>query len=185
MANSLYSQPLTGKFLVGGSSGFDLSFFKEKEKIDGVTRDGSSFTSVEFSPMAGYFFTDQLVGGIELPLSLSSVKFDDDDKHTISSLAFAPFARYYFGSGALVPFVQAEIGIGASKDKWNPVGAASNTTRSNLLIWELGGGASMFLKDNVSIDFGLGYGSVSSKEEDEDRITNSGIGLSLGISVIL
>ena len=93
-----------GNFMVGGNASFQTSKGEDAP-------DDSRITTVEFNPNIGYFFIDNLAGGLRL--SLSSYKEKEDDEGFTSLLA-APFVRYYFLPAAqkVNLFADASFGVG-------------------------------------------------------------------------
>lgn len=151
-----------GRFLAGGSLG--LSFQNYKSQFDGNTTDETKSTSFSLSPRAGYFLTDAIAAGAGLNLSLSSSKYDDDDKYNGTSIFFTPFVRYYLPQGL---FGQFEIGIGSSKDKWTYVNDDDEVYKYKSFFWSLGVGYAYFLNDNVAIEPMVSYNSRTYTDRDE------------------
>lgn len=180
IANSVDAQ-IKGNLIVGGGSSLTMSFMKAKIDFNGESQDAGKSLSMNFAPIVGYLFTNNLAAGIELPLSLESYTGEDDDKETITSIAIAPFVRYYFGTSNVKPFLHGGIGIGSVKSKSE--GEGSVTATAGLTVWQLGGGCAMFVNENISVDLGLSYGSAS-KNLDEDSFDykqiSSGLGADIG-----
>src|SRR5688572_18221457 len=84
-AQGLFAQINQGQWLVGGSAGFESGKYGDSDE--------SKYTSVHFNPNAGYFFINNLAGGLRL--NLTSLKYKEDDDAS-SSFSLAPFVRYYF-----------------------------------------------------------------------------------------
>jgi len=72
--------------------------------------------SINFSPKMGYFLSDNLVVGFDLPFwYLKKIYGDSEIAQTL--FAAGPFARYYFGKGRVFPFAVAEAIFGQVKTK--------------------------------------------------------------------
>jgi hypothetical protein len=177
----LQGQVGKGKLLLSGSSDFSLTVVSSKVVYDGDSDEGDNETSLNFSPQIGYFLTDGLAVGVQIPISVSS-SGSGSDKYSTSTLAFAPFVRNYFGKTNLRPFVQGSAGIGSAGFKFG-----SDDESASLFLWEVGGGVAMFIKENISIDFVVGYVSSTMKFKDEDdfKVVSNGVGFSIGFGIIL
>ncbi len=134
------AQTEEGGWLAGASS--NLSF--SSTSIDGVDDNRSSFN---LSTRGGYFFIDNLVGG--LTLGLSSSKQGD---FKTSSTTIGPFARYYvngtFYVGAGYTAVSGETESGST--------TVSDFSGGNLL---LEAGYPIWIVDSVAVEPGISYTS--------------------------
>jgi outer membrane autotransporter protein len=171
-----------GRVLAGGSIGF--SFQNYKSVFDGTTTDETKTTSFSLSPRAGYFITDAIAVGAGLNLSLSSSKYDDDDKYNGSSIFFSPFVRYYLPQRL---FGQFEIGIGSSKDKWTYVNDDDEEYKYKSFFWSLGVGYAYFLNDNVSVEPMVSYNAATYTDRDntDDKDKYGNIMLQIGFNIYL
>jgi hypothetical protein len=180
----LEGQPGKGKLLIGGSSNFSLAMMNDKIFFGDESSDGGKNTILMFSPQAGYFVTDGLVAGFQIPVNLTSHSYNSS-KLTRTSFSFAPLARYYFGESAFRPFLEASAGLGFLKYKVD-----SDSQSGNLFLWEIDAGMAMFIRDNIAVDLEFGYGSTTTRQKDTgtfdpDKEITSGFGLSIGFSFIL
>jgi len=182
-----FAQTESGKIMVSGESSFSFGSMSDKYKDDNGDADGDKTLSIDFAPQAGYFVMDGLAVGVALPISFSSQKSPNDDKTKITTLAIAPFARYYFGSSNIKPYLQAAVGFGSVKYTDEPSGGTSTDTKMSLFLYDIGAGAGIFLNDKVSLDLGLSYSSYSMKAKDNNptnaKTITSGIGLKVGFSI--
>ena len=185
-----FAQTEAGRVLVAGESSLNFSFMKDKVKDDDNERDGPKHFNLEFTPQAGYFVIDNLAVGVALPIQFSTLTVETDEgdyKEKESLLAFAPFARYYFGASNIKPFLQGAVGFGSSNQKTEPVQGETVENKSSVFLWDITGGIGIFLNDNVSLDIGASYASVSLKpkenNENNARMISSGLGLSLGFTI--
>lgn len=170
-----------GNLLVGGGSALNMSFMSDKIDFDGDLQDGGKTSNISFTPIIGYLFTNNLAAGIELPFAIQSYKDENDDKESITTMAIAPFVRYYFGASNVKPFLHGGIGIGNTKYKTDENGSESETV--GLSVWQVGGGVAMFVNENISVDLGLSYGSSTQKFDEgafDYKETSSGIGADIG-----
>jgi opacity protein-like surface antigen len=180
----LEGQPGKGKLLLGGSSSLSLTIMSDKFVFGEESNDGGKETEITFSPQAGYFLTDGLITGFLIPFNMNSYSYND---HTLTrtSVAFAPFARHYFGKSVFRPFLQGSAGLGYLKSK-DDSGSESGT----MFLWEVDGGMSIFIRNNIALDIEFGYSSSTLKVKDSDTFypdkeINHGLGLSVGFSFIL
>lgn len=186
---SLSAQTGAGKLLIGGSSSFGFNAATVKYKSDLGDGTLGKETQVNLAPQAGFFVMDGLAVGLELNVDLSSSKEDDsDNKYNSTTLVAAPFVRYYYGTNKIKPFAEGSIGFGTIIEK-DKNGDVSTTFKTGVFGFGFAIGAAMFLNDNVSVDLGIGYNSLSTKDKednpDNDKIISSGVGFQVGFSVIL
>ena len=130
-------------------------------------------TQIGFTPSAGLFIVDNLAIGGAVGVNYS--KFGDV-KNT--SFNIGPFVRYCFTteSQAVRPILQSNFNFLTSKQK---VGSVSSTnTGINFFV---GGGAAMFISDNVSIDVLAGY----DRTKIENEIGRGGFAFNIGFQVYL
>lgn len=181
------AQTEKGNFLLGGESKLDLTFLNTKYKSDDVSENGPKTTNLEFSPMGGFFVADGFAVGLEIPISYTMEK--DEEKTSTTSIAFAPFVRYYFGSSHIKPYLHGAVGLGSLKAKLDPGSSASREISYGMFLYQIGGGLGIFLNEKVSLDVGLAYASVSLKPKENNntnyRSISSGIGIGIGIVVVL
>jgi outer membrane protein len=183
-----FGQTEKGRVLLGGSSKLDFTTTSSKIKMDGNNADEGKSTKFEFSPQIGYFLSNGFAMGVELPI-ISSTQTDDDDKYTSTSLAFAPFARYYFGAGNVKPYLHGSVGFGSVNVKYKPSMGTSSETSGSLFIYQMGGGIGVFLNERLSLDFGIGYSSATMKPKEDNNVNyrsvTSGIGVEIGFIILL
>lgn len=159
----VFAQINRGQFLVGGNAGFESGKFGDV--------DASKYTSFELSPDAGYFFIDNLAGGLRL--NLESTKFKDAEDAT-SSVLIAPFVRYYFLPVAqkVNIFADASYGFGSMKD-----GQSESFNQYSFMA-----GPAIFLTPNTALEFALQFRSAGGDAfGGEDRQNNFGINVGFQI----
>jgi hypothetical protein len=186
---SLHGQTEKGNVMLGGETKLTFTSLNSKWKTDDDNGDDGKMTNLEFSPQIGFFVADGLALGVDIPIMYSSEKNEDDDKFISTSLAFAPFIRYYFGTSNIKPYIHGEAGIGNMKMKYVPASGSSDDASAGVFLYELGGGLGIFLNDKVSLDIGVGYASLSLKPKEDNDVNyksiSSGLGLGIGIVVVL
>lgn len=188
---NLDAQTEAGNFLFGGSSKLGFSAVKTKLSSDGESYDYSKTKILNFSPQIGYFVIDGLAIGVEIPVNSQVENVDFmGQKMTSKSFAYAvaPFARYYFGSQNVRPFLHGSAGVGSENYKYEEDGD-SDEDKYKIVLFSLGGGVGIFVNDNVSFDCGIFYSSMTRKFDDYmgsnvsvDQIT-SGFNFSVGFVV--
>lgn len=134
------AQTEKGDWMVGG--GFRLN-----------TSDNN--TVISLAPNAGAFIIKNLALGGNLEFSY--VKSGDTK---ITSFGIGPFVRYYFTNANVRPILHGSLNFLSSKTKITSLGSDSNTG----LNFFLGGGAAIFISDQVSIDGLLGYDHTKYKD---------------------
>lgn len=171
-----FSQTNKGTVLIDGQSSFDLSFLNTEDEGYFQPQKTSS-TTLSLSPSVGYFVSNNFVMG--LSIQLRSTKIED---YTVSTIGAGPFARYYFGSSNINPFIQGEFGISSSTAK-----LGTQSSKSSGFGYGIGGGVAFILTENVALNAVLEYGGTTEKDPDDSRskTTIAGIYLGLGFSVHL
>lgn len=183
-----YSQKTaSGTFMASGSIG--LTFNTEKSNDGTSTATDGKYSSIKINPRIGYFVMDGLAVGAGINISIYGYKWDGSaNKVNTTSLAFAPFARYYTDMGL---FGHGSVSLGSGKNKFTQdIGGTETTTETKfgLFGFEIGGGFAYFLNDNVAIEPLLVYGSNSLKDKTvapNTKNINGGIQLRIGVRVFL
>jgi hypothetical protein len=146
-----------GQWLVGGTAGFTSS-------QTGSIKD-TKVTSFTFSPDAGYFFINNLAGGLRV--NINSAKEHDEDAMT--SLVFSPFVRYYFLPAAQRVNILADASYG-----FGSVKAGGNSESFNQFAFAAG--PAVFLSPNTALEFTLQYSSAGGDAYGgNDRQNNFGV----------
>ncbi|MGD9994795.1 MAG: outer membrane protein [Salinivirgaceae bacterium] len=188
-SQTLKAQTDMGNILIGGGTNMSLSFMNSKWKTDDNNGDAGKSTNLEITPQIGYFVSDGLAFGVELPISYNHEEDEFHDKYNSTSLAFVPFLRYYFGSDIIKPYVHGGLGFGTLNMKYEPDFGSTETMSAGMFLFEIGGGLNYFIKDNVALDFGLGYAYASAKPNENNNVNyrniSNGLGIEIGIAVML
>jgi hypothetical protein len=128
-------------------------------------------TQIAFQPNAGIFVVNNLAVGANISLDYTKA---GNTKTT--SFGIGPFTRYYFTRANVRPLLHASLNYLSSKVK-TPLISSTN----NGLNFFLGGGAAIFVSDQVSLDVLLGY--------DHTKYTNfdgsGGFAMTIGFQVYL
>jgi hypothetical protein len=152
-----------GDLLIGGTVDFSSS---KRANTEG------SYQEFNFSPDAGYFFMNQLAGGLRVNLNSSKYESVGSDKTT--QFMLAPFVRYYFlpATQKLNVFADADYGFGKVK--------STGSEDYNISAFSGKAGVAFFLTPATALEFSLGY--TSAKEEFATERYNTimtGIGLQI------
>lgn len=168
--SAAFAQVNKGQWLVGGNVSFATT--KQADADDDFRT-----TSFDVSPNAGYFFINQLAGGLRVNLNLTKTKVAED---ATTSFIVAPFARYYFLPAAekINVFADASYGFGST-------GTAKKVSVNEFSIMA---GPAVFLTPNTALEFAVGYRSQGG-ERWEDLTghvhRNNTIGVNVGFQIHL
>lgn len=184
-----------GTIFLSGQSRFSAGF----NRVDEPSSNSSGYS---ISPTIGYFLIDNLVVGAKVNFSGfkdtrdRSGEFSSESESRGRGISFAPFARYYFNTGKIKPYVSGSVGFGSNRTRSEGTIVINDVTNSFEIdekgrntIYTATGGVAIFLTKDVSIDAGIQYSNSTFKRESDDgsetRNTNSGINLIGGISIYL
>jgi hypothetical protein len=177
-----YSQDRAGKFLAGGSFGFDFS------KSTGDS--GSKTYSISTSLTGGYFIINKLAVGIDLEYNYSRTNFESDllEYMYTYDILTAPLVRYYIVDGL---FVQGQVNIGQSKsevkmallDSLNFYSAPQILKTQYFTIgYGVGVGYDIRIKENLYIEPMVRYlWNRRNNTESDDHFNNHSIFLNVGL----
>jgi hypothetical protein len=108
---SVWGQPASGKFFMGGS----LSAYTHanKNKNGNTIRLDYSYTSISFLPAAGYFLSEKLAVGMQIGFEAEIYKYENNtfNKEVTTKNMFNPFARYYLTGGNGGVFLEGTVGM--------------------------------------------------------------------------
>ena len=176
------AQTEKGTAIISGSTNLTFSSLTPKMEDGNNSMEGNKVSNFEFTPGAGIFIANNLALGVQVSINSATERLNRED-YTESSTMFLPFALLYFGNGDIKPFVQAALGMGTQKLKYD-----NEKERANVFGYELGGGLAVFLNQYVSLDFSLNYASATSKfdvdyNNTELKLKTRGIGGNIGFSI--
>ncbi len=162
-AVSAQAQINKGQFMIGGTLGVNSSKFGD---------DGTRVTNTNINPNVGYFFINNLAGGLRLDVESQKVKDQDAD----SRFAISPFVRYYFLPAAQKVNVFADASFG--------IGSAGGDDKESFNQFSIMAGPAVFLTPNVALEFAVGYKSLGGDFYGNDERNNT-IGLNVGFQIHL
>jgi hypothetical protein len=159
-----------GQWMVGGDANFSTN---KTEDADDDTR----VTDFSINPNVGYFFIDNLAGGLRLSFSSSKTKADDE---AFTTFAAAPFVRYYFLPAAqkVNIFAEASYGFGSTDV------SLTNDDKESFNFWSLRAGPAIFLNEHAALEFGVFYNSTGGDLYGGELRDNT-IGLNIGFQIHL
>ncbi len=190
VAFSIKAQTERGTFLIGGATDLSVSILNSKYKSDRGDGDLGSTSTFTFTPELGVFLADGLMLGIKTPMSYSKSveKYENSDDVIVRQehIGWEPFVKYYFGSKDMKPYVYSGLGLGDSELKYERGNLNEEQTR-NEYFYEIGGGLAVFINDKLSFNIGLGYGSTTYEQnennEENYKTTDTGISFDIGFSL--
>lgn len=141
IANEASAQLNQGQWMIGGTSTVNFNSNKTEDADDDSRV--STFTAI---PDVGYFFINNLAGGLRI--IFNSVKVKGEDEATVYLLA-APFVRYYFLPGAQNVNVFADASFG--------YGTAGQDDKESINSWSIAAGPAIFINERAALEFTLFY----------------------------
>src|SRR5574338_410100 len=150
------AQTSKGDWMVGGTVGLNTN---------------NNNTQIAFTPTAGAFVINNLAVGGEFLLDYTKT-----GNNKVTNFGFGPFVRYYFTNADVRPIVQGDLGYISQHIK-SGLGSSTN----NGSHYFLGGGAAIFISNQVSLDILMGYDHY--KYSDFDG--TGGFKLGVGFQVYL
>ncbi|MBN1142944.1 MAG: outer membrane beta-barrel protein [Bacteroidales bacterium] len=176
------------QLFVGGGFGFDAQ--SGSYEYDGNKSDTPSEVSFDFSPQVGFMLSDDFGVGAYLSFGLTREN-DKGDPETIdksSSVAFAPFARYYafrFNKFSFYGEAQASLGFGSSKTEYD--GDETDGPKTSEVGFYVFPGMAYDISNRFQLmarinAFGLGINHQISKNDETDvivRSTDAGLHVSM------
>lgn len=154
-----------GAWMVGGTAGFSST------KMGDVKS-----STTELAPNVGYFFINQLAGGLRANISNTTDEMGTTEGKT-NAYTIAPFVRYYIlpASQKINIFADASYGFGKSTNK---VGTIESEMKMS--HWSIMAGPAIFLSPSTALQLSIGYGSTKYEDVD-DAQTNLNIGVGFQI----
>jgi hypothetical protein len=154
---SVNAQTEKGDWMVGGS--FRLN-----------TTDNN--TEISLTPSAGLFVIDNLAVGASLTISYSKT-----GTLKLTDFGVGPFVRYYFTNANIRPILQGSLNFLSRRSK----NGSNSPTTNNGTSYFLGGGAAIFISEQVSIDGLMGF----NHSKFDHLAGGGGFALNVGFQVYL
>jgi outer membrane protein len=199
LSTFVFAQLEKGNIFVQGSSKIGFSSEKYTYTSGGTSTESSKSTHFGFSPKAGYFVMDNLPVGLAINLSTNKTKaISGSNESHYTDFTIGPFVRYYFlPQDKLKPMAEISAGFGTSKDKSTNSGY-SYESKSGVLEFSIGAGASCFVTDHIAFDMLIAYNSTKYSLKSESNSSGvksttatdssdkyAGIGINLGVVVTI
>jgi len=167
-----FTQISKGQFLIGGNINFEST--KDENSVNGTHESTNYF----ISPNIGYFIINKMAIGLRIDFRSYNSKSQNLETHYINT-SISPFLRYYF-----LP-LQRKVNafIDASyihdKSKWSSDSNPAYFVKTKGYYFS--GGPSIFLTDQIALEFTLGYRHTKSDDFGDTRVNkfSSGFGLQI------
>lgn len=192
------AQTEKGKMLAGGNLGFSTSSGNEKytyDNPDSLNVNGSikqnGVTTIGINPSIGYFFIDNLAGGLKLNVNLTNSKSrveGDKSASSVTELNVGPFVRYYYTMDKIAPFGEMFVGFGNRTDKDTAYDGTKTTSKVSGVSFAPGVGLAYFVNENIGIEGLINYTFQSSKVDITNGVrktTTGKFGINIGLQVYL
>jgi len=150
------AQTEKGNWMMGGSLALDIV---------------SENSTISFDPTVGVFIVNNFALGLNIDLGYAKL---GDNK--ASNFGIGPFARYYFGSTTIRPFLHGDINYATQKLNTS----TSDNTESGV-SYLLAGGIAAFLNRTVAIETIAGYKHTKLSDSEGD----GGFSLRIGFQIYL
>ena len=169
----LFAQTERGRFLISGDS--KLAFYSVTDEFS----TGSTTNEFEFSPQIGYFISNGVAIGIQVPIQYQKISEESsyDETH---SVFFAPFIRSYMGKSRLKPYFEGSVGLGVSKSESS---YESESSSENQYMINLGAGLAYWMTKNVSFETGLKFIYLSYGSSGSSNNVSKGFGFNMGFAI--
>lgn len=186
MATSSFAQTQKGNIVLSGGTGLQFISSNVKYIYDGKTDGEYRTSSLSFTPSIAYFIADDLAIGLSSVFSVTTHKQEDGDKNISNSITILPTVLYYFPiEGKIRPIAQIAAGLYSQTHKYIPKSGSDNKSSASGIALNVGGGIAYFIKENISLNFGLSYTMVNLTESDDNKVKmkQGNFGSNVGISV--
>ena len=165
-----HAQTSSGDLMFGGG----IAFSSNARQAD----NSNDYSSVSFSPSAGYFINDNFAVG--LSFSVASVKAGvAPNRSSENSFGFGPFARYYFFTSNEQFAIFGQAGLSLSSGKETTAGGF--VTKSSSTTFSLFPGAAYFFNEHWALELSITGFQINSydpnKNNDNDKSTFVSFGL--------
>src|ERR1700722_5395214 len=185
---SFFANGQTSKssWLVGGGAAFTST----TEKESGVP--GSVKTTIfVLTPNAGYFFLDNLAGGLSVNLTSTHTVNGDSYGGTSTTVTYftaGPFVRYYFNTAPKVKiFVHGDASWGSEKYSYTS-GGNTQSQPLQASVYDGKAGVAVFLNPTVAVEFTAGYQSTALSEKSggiTSKSTDGSVIVGIGFQIYL
>ena len=185
LAEETFAQTKRGNVFVSGGTGLQFTSSSVKYVYDGETQAKSTVSSISFAPSIAYFVIDNLAVGLTGNINSGTNKLENGDKYITNTTLIMPTALYYFPiEGKIRPIVQLAAGLSSHTEKSVPKTGADTNSSAAGLAFNIGAGVSYFVKENISINFGLSYTLVSlTSGDNKSKMEQGNFGANIGLAI--
>jgi len=177
-----------GTILLNGGTSLSFSSTNVKDKYEGEIDDEYDVSSFDIIPSFAYFVRDNFAVGLLSSFSFETDKYEDSYKNSMNEVMLVPSAIYYFPmEGKIKPFIQAGAGYSWLKYKAENNWMDDQEISYGGFTFNAGGGFAVFVKENISLNFGLSYtkATYTNKDDDSLEIEQGSLGANIGIAFYL
>ncbi len=181
----------TGGFYINASGDFSYSSVDVKIISSSLPdMEVGNQKNVNIAPQFGFFLYDNLVGGIGVQLENVRTTDENDNVFKTNSFLIGPFIRYYLDGDDFRPYIEATGGRGQTKSSFE-TSTFSDDDTDKLSGFNVTFGGAYFVRESVSIDFGILYERRTVDFSDDPgapsgaKSSISGFGGKLGFSIYL
>ncbi len=186
LSSSVFAQTKKGNIFLSGGTGLQFTSTSIKNYYDGESDGSSTGSSLSIVPSFAYFIIDNLAIGLTSNFVSASSKNYSGSKNVSNSITLLPTALYFFpNEGKMKPFAQVAFGISSATEKYIPKTGSDQKSSSSGLAANIGAGIAYFVKENISLNFGLSYTMVTTKDGDDSKSkTKQGnFGSNIGLAI--
>jgi hypothetical protein len=186
---TVFAQTNGGDILIGASSSFNFNYNHQTDVgtdwYGNPIEDNYSGIGLNISPFIGVFVVKGLSIGLDVPLSYSTTKTEDNDKLSVFNFSVGPFIRYYFNTPMFKPFIHTQFGYSTYNYhvNYSDPDIEDDKYDINSLSYKFGAGLAIFITEKLSLDIMGSYNYIDYIDNSDDREWN--IGADLGFSIVL
>ena len=168
--HSSIAQTLKGNFVLSGGTGLQFVSSNVKSVYEGETDYEDKTSTLSIMPSFAYFVIDNLAIGLNSTITTASSKDEDGDKDVSTMTMVLPSVLYYFPmEGKIRPLVQIGVGLASQSYKYIPKSGSDEKMSYSGIAFNFGGGFAYFLKENISVNFGVSYTKANLTDGDDDK----------------
>lgn len=172
ITTSSFTQIRKGQFIIGGNINFEST--KSESSINPTSVSNNFF----LSPNIGYFIINKMATGLRIDVRSYNFKTQNLQTHQINT-SLSPFLRYYFLPISKKVNVYIDASYIHNKSKWSSDSNPGYFEKAK--GYYLSVGPSIFLTNQIALEFTLGYRHSKSDNFGETRENrfNNGFGLQI------
>jgi opacity protein-like surface antigen len=172
---------INAQFFTGGNIG--LSTTGGTQDYGNGSQDKTSYLSLDFGPMAGYFLSDKMAAGARIIVSLDKITTPptspggDEMVNTETTMGIVPFMRYYaVQADKFSLFGQAQGSITMGKEKTKTGSTEADGPKTTSIGINIFPGVAFDVSDRIALEahinlFSFGFNLITEKLETEFNTT--------------